>query len=185
MRGRIVVIARQDWAGFARLPARRTLGGRGGRARRVGAAGRRVGRRRLACAGGATCSPLIRGPVDAVRTAERGRYAGLVGDPARSPSSGCWSRARSSARRRSERELGPLLADERLGAELVETLQVYFDAGENMRETARRLHLANRTVAYRLAWIEAPLGGPCTMGAAVGSPSRCSSGGSSREAPEC
>ena len=55
---------------------------------------------------------------------------------------------------------GPLLADERLGTELVETLQVYFDAGENMRETARRLHLANRTVAYRLEKIEALLGGP-------------------------
>ncbi len=58
------------------------------------------------------------------------------------------------------RELGPLLADERLGTELVETLQVYFDSGENMRETARRLHLANRTVAYRLEKIEALLGGP-------------------------
>ena len=29
-----------------------------------------------------------------------------------------------------------------------------------MRETARQLHLANRTVAYRLAGIEALLGGP-------------------------
>ncbi len=49
-----------------------------------------------------------------------------------------------------ERELGPLLADPRMGEELVETLQVYFDAGGNRRETARRLHLADRTVAYRL-----------------------------------
>ena len=49
-----------------------------------------------------------------------------------------------------ERELGALLADARMGDELVETLQVFFDAGENRRETARRLHLADRTVAYRL-----------------------------------
>ena len=59
-----------------------------------------------------------------------------------------------------DHELGPLLRDERLGAELVETPQIYFDSGENMRETARRLHLANRTVAYRLARIEALLGAP-------------------------
>ena len=58
------------------------------------------------------------------------------------------------------RELGALLADERMGEELVETLQVYFDSGENMRETARRMHLANRTVAYRLERIETLLGGP-------------------------
>ena len=30
------------------------------------------------------------------------------------------------------RELGPLLADERFGEELIETLQAYFDAGENV-----------------------------------------------------
>ncbi len=62
-----------------------------------------------------------------------------------------------------DRELGPLLADPRMGDELVETLRVYFDTGENMRATARRLHLANRTVAYRLERIRSllahPLGG--------------------------
>ena len=47
-----------------------------------------------------------------------------------------------------------------MGDELVETLRVYFDAGENMRETARRLHLANRTVAYRLTRIQHLLGHP-------------------------
>ena len=57
-----------------------------------------------------------------------------------------------------ERELGPLLADPRMGEELVRTLQVYFDTGENMRATARRLHLGNRTVAYRLERIRALLG---------------------------
>jgi DNA-binding PucR family transcriptional regulator len=59
-----------------------------------------------------------------------------------------------------DRELGPLLADPRMGEELVETLQVYFDTGENMRATARRLHLANRTVAYRLDRIKTLLGHP-------------------------
>ena len=56
------------------------------------------------------------------------------------------------------RELGALLADPRMGEELVETLQVYIDAGGNRRETARRLHLADRTVAYRLERAEQLLG---------------------------
>ena len=45
-----------------------------------------------------------------------------------------------------------------MGEELIETLQVYFDAGGNRRETARRLHLADRTVAYRLERAEQVLG---------------------------
>ena len=57
-----------------------------------------------------------------------------------------------------ERELGALLADPRMGDELIETLQVFFDAGENRRETARRLHLADRTIAYRLERAEHLLG---------------------------
>ena len=57
-----------------------------------------------------------------------------------------------------DRELGALLRDPRMGEELVETLQVYFDAGGNRRETARRLHLADRTVAYRLERAEQLLG---------------------------
>ena len=57
-----------------------------------------------------------------------------------------------------DRELGPLLADQRLGDELVETLQIYYDVGGNRRETARRLHLADRTVAYRLKRAEDLLG---------------------------
>jgi hypothetical protein len=58
------------------------------------------------------------------------------------------------------RELGPLLADERFGEELIETLQAYFDAGENVTAAARRLHLATRTVAYRLEKIASLLGHP-------------------------
>jgi purine catabolism regulator len=45
-----------------------------------------------------------------------------------------------------------------MGDELIETLQTYFDCGCNRRETARRLHLADRTVAYRLERIEDLLG---------------------------
>ena len=57
-----------------------------------------------------------------------------------------------------DRELGALLAEPRMGEELVETLQVFFDSGENRRETARRLHLADRTIAYRLERAEQLLG---------------------------
>jgi PucR-like helix-turn-helix protein len=57
-----------------------------------------------------------------------------------------------------DRELGKLLADPRMGEELVETLQTYFDCGYNRRETARRMHLADRTVAYRLERAEDLLG---------------------------
>ena len=55
-------------------------------------------------------------------------------------------------------ELGPLLADARMGEVLLETLEVYLGARQNIREAARRLHLAPRTVAYRLERIETLLG---------------------------
>jgi hypothetical protein len=58
------------------------------------------------------------------------------------------------------RELGAILADGRMGIELIETLEVYFDSGQNMREAARRLHLAPRTVAYRLERIARLVGRP-------------------------
>ena len=58
------------------------------------------------------------------------------------------------------RELGPVLDDERFGVELIETLEAYFDAGENVTAAARRLHLATRTVGYRLQRIESLLGHP-------------------------
>ena len=57
-----------------------------------------------------------------------------------------------------EQELGPLLADPRMGEELIETLEVYLGSRQNIREAARRLHLAPRTVAYRLERIETLLG---------------------------
>src|SRR6188472_1518473 len=80
------------------------------------------------------------------------------GWPPTATSSRTYSWATRSLRRRSSIELGVLLADPRMGEELVETLQVYFDAGGNRRETARRLHLADRTVAYRLERAEDLLG---------------------------
>jgi hypothetical protein len=57
-----------------------------------------------------------------------------------------------------EHELGPLLAEPRMGPELLETLEVYLGSRQNIREAARRLHLAPRTVAYRLERIESLLG---------------------------
>ncbi len=58
------------------------------------------------------------------------------------------------------RELGAILADGRMGPDLLETLKVYLDSGQNMREAGRRLHLAPRTVAYRLDRIASLLGHP-------------------------
>ncbi len=57
-----------------------------------------------------------------------------------------------------DQELGALLADSRMGEELIETLEVYLGSRQNIREAARRLHLAPRTVAYRLERIEMLLG---------------------------
>jgi DNA-binding PucR family transcriptional regulator len=103
---------------------------------------------------------LLADAVDAARTAEEVGLRGWIPDPAHLAVERLLLAQRDLAQAAVDHELGPLLRDERLGPELVETLQVYFDAGENMRETARRLHLANRTVAYRLARIEGLLGGP-------------------------
>lgn len=57
-------------------------------------------------------------------------------------------------------ELGPLLADRRLGRDLVETIAVYVATRGNARATARRLRLAPRTVAYRLERARKLLGRP-------------------------
>ena len=59
-----------------------------------------------------------------------------------------------------DRELGAILRDGRMGRELIETLEVYFESGQNMRETGRRLHLAPRTVAYRLERVARLIGHP-------------------------
>jgi hypothetical protein len=57
-----------------------------------------------------------------------------------------------------ERELGPLLSAPR-GAGLADTMEAYLGERENVRAAARRLGVAPRTVAYRLARIERLLGG--------------------------
>ena len=86
----------------------------------------------------------------------------------RSRSSDSCSRTGDLADAIVRRELGPLLADERFGEELIETLQAYFDAGENVTATARRLNLATRTVAYRLEKIESLRGHPASTARAAG-----------------
>ena len=166
MRGRIVLLAHAGWAGFGRItPALDgTLGGpaRSG----AGAAGRPAKPSPWVAVG----SPAVEGVealagvladvVDAVRTAEDVGLRGWVPDPGHLAVERLLLAHRDLGEAAVAHELGPLLADDRLGTELIETLQVYFDAGENMREAARRLHLANRTVAYRLEKIEVLLGGP-------------------------
>jgi len=54
--------------------------------------------------------------------------------------------------------LAPLTRAARTGGDLVTTLRVFLESAGNRRQTARRLELAPRTVAYRLARIEALLG---------------------------
>jgi hypothetical protein len=165
LRGRIVLLAGAAWPGFGRLEAALdlTLGGpTGGRAR---AGGRRLPEPAWVAVGTPVAdgtrslARLFADAADAVRTAEDVGLRGWIPEAAHLAVERLLLAHGDLARAAVDHELGPLLADERLGPDLVETLQVYFDAGENMRETARRLHLANRTVAYRLARIEGLLGG--------------------------
>ena len=162
MRGRIVLLARAEWAGFTRIGAALDTILGGPAAAGPGAAARRAQPSAWVAVG----SPVVRGAEDlapataAVIDAETIGLRGLVPDPGHLAVERLLLAQRDLGEAAVAHELGPLLADERLGAELVETLQVYFDSGENMREAARRLHLANRTVAYRLEKIEGLLGGP-------------------------
>ena len=110
--------------------------------------------------GVASLAPAYSDLVDATRTASDLGLGGWIADPERLAVERLLLADRELADAAVRREIGPLLADERMGPELVETLQAYFDAGENMREAARNLHLATRTVAYRLEKIESLLGEP-------------------------
>jgi hypothetical protein len=149
-RSRVVILASAAWPGMARLPA--TIA-------EVTAEG-----------WSATASPPVAGVaalpealaqlIAALRTAERIGHPGWFGSPDELALEELLLLDEGLMRRTVDHELGPILADTRMGTELVETLRVYFDSGENMRETARRLHLANRTVAYRLERIETLLGRP-------------------------
>ncbi len=176
MRGRIVLLAHAGWAGFGRITAALdgTLGGPA-RSGQPKAGQPRSGhdspvRPAKPSAWVAVGSPVVEGVesiagvladvVDAVRTAADVGLRGWIPDPGHLAVERLLLAQRDLGEAAIAHELGPLLADDRLGPELIETLQVYFDAGENMREAARRLHLANRTVAYRLEKIEGLLGGP-------------------------
>ncbi len=149
-RTRVVVIARGSWPGIPKL--RETLS-------------RVVGESWIAISS-PTISGVANAPeglaqlVAALRTAERIGHTGWVNSPDDLAIEELLLVDEGLMRRTIDHELGPILAEPRMGEELVETLRVYFDSGENMRETARRLHLANRTVAYRLERIEHLLGGP-------------------------
>jgi hypothetical protein len=170
--GRIAVLATGDWAGLTRVPSAldRVLGGlaaavapRAGNRRRAPAdigqpAWVAVGSKPIDGVGslGATYADLV----DATRMAERLGRRGWIPDPEDLALERLLLSDRQFADATVRRELGPVVADERFGAELIETLQAYFDAGENVTAAARRLHLATRTVAYRLEKIESLLGHP-------------------------
>jgi hypothetical protein len=62
------------------------------------------------------------------------------------------------ARRALDAELGGLRTGGRTGVALVATLDAWLRSGQSVRATARALDVAPRTVAYRLARIEALLG---------------------------
>ena len=149
-RGHVVVLAKVSWAGIGRL--------RDGLAEVAGAEATAVlspstdGVERLA--------PAVARLTETLRTAIRLGRQGWIEDPDDLAVERLLLADDRLLATVVERELGPLLADQRMGEELVSTLQVYFDTGENMRAAARRLHIANRTVAYRLERIVALLGHP-------------------------
>jgi hypothetical protein len=170
--GRIAVLARDDWSGLTRVPTvlDTILGGlaaaalskarvrTGDRTATVQPAWVAVGSGAIDGVGslGATYADLV----DATRTAQRLGLRGWIPEPEQLALERLLLADRDLADATVRRELGPVLADERFGRELIETLQAYFDAGENVTAAARRLHLATRTVAYRLEKIESLLGHP-------------------------
>ena len=170
--GRICILAREEWAGLTRVPDAldTVLGNLAAAARsrsklRKGGptdAGQEawvaVGSRPIDGVGtlGGTYADLV----DATRTAHRLGLRGWIPDPEQLALERLLLADPQLAEATVRRELGPLLADERFGGELIETLQAYFDASENVTAAARRLNLATRTVAYRLEKIESLLGHP-------------------------
>jgi hypothetical protein len=170
--GRVAVLARADWAGLTRVPSvlDTVLGGPTAAASSSGKRRRGVPAEAAPAAWVAVGSPPIDGIaslaptyadlVDATRAAERLGQRGWIPDPGDLALERLLLADADLADATVRRELGPVLADERFGSELIETLQAYFDAGENVTAAARRLHLATRTVAYRLEKIESLLGHP-------------------------
>ncbi len=174
MHGRIAVVASAEWAGLGRVPAAldSILGGiaasasaahkgrRGHETASVAAPQAWVAIGSAAIDGVVSLAETYADLVDATRTAQRLGVRGWIPDPERLAVERLLLADRELADAAVRRELGPLLADDRMGPELIETLQAYFDAGENIAEAARRLHLATRTVAYRMERIESLLGYP-------------------------
>jgi hypothetical protein len=169
---RIAILAGDDRAGMARVPAvldsvlgelakatvSRRRGRKGGESDIGAEAWVAVGSRPI---DGVEHLPGVYADlVDATRAAHRLGLRGWIADPEQLALERLLLADRHLADATIRRELGPLLADDRFGPELIETLQAYFDAGENVTGAARRLHLATRTVAYRLEKIENALGHP-------------------------
>jgi hypothetical protein len=149
-RGRLLVLARADWVGVPHL--------RGALVRLLGDAWTAVDMGHVE--GFEALSAALAQAEYAVGVAADIGHRGWVGDPGTIALETTFLLDQSLVDEAIEHELGPLLADERMGEELITTLEVHLAARQNIRETARRLHLAPRTVAYRLARIEMLLGSP-------------------------
>ena len=149
-RGRVLILVRASWPGLASL--------QDGLEDAAGASWTAVVSPSVAGVQG--LAPALARLLDTLRTARRLRHDGWIEHPDDLAVERLMLADDVLLQTIVDRELGPLLDDPRMGDELVRTLRVYFDAGENMRETARRLHLANRTVAYRLERIASLLGHP-------------------------
>ena len=170
--GRICILAREDWAGLTRVPnaldtvvgslaaaaLSRSKAHKGSPTETAQPAWVAVGSRPIDGVG--TLAASYADLVDATRTAQRLGLRGWIPDPEQLALERLLLGDPQLAEATVRRELGPLLADERFGGELIETLQAYFDASENVTAAARRLNLATRTVAYRLEKIESLLGHP-------------------------
>jgi hypothetical protein len=148
-RGRVVVLARARWPGLYRL-----------RTGLEASATEWTAIQSAPVAGVESLAPALGRLVDTLRTAHRLGHRGWVEHPDDLAVERLLLADDTLLATVVERELGAILADTRMGDELIETLRVYFDVGENIRETARKLHLADRTVAYRLTRIQTLLGHP-------------------------
>ena len=156
-RGRVLVFAKADWAGEKRL--REALPAVLGEEIVVVDTGAVEGIEALSDA-------LTQAEYSATVAETLGRH-GWLGDPGELALETTFLLDAQLVRTVIDNELGPLLADPRMGEELVETLEVYLGSRQNIREAARRLHLAPRTVAYRLERIETLLGHDLDGDAAV------------------
>jgi hypothetical protein len=147
-RGRILVLGRGDWVGVDRLRASLT------RLLRDDWVAVDIAR----VDGFESVSSALGQAEFAVGIAAGLGYRGWVGDPATIALETTFLLDQPLVRSAIEHELGALLADARMGEELIETLSVYLGCGQNSREAARQLHLSPRTVTYRLERIQTLLG---------------------------